>query len=88
MQRRDVLFQISQLWKRFAAVLALKGSATVVLTVMILDIARLFESYHASFEQTFEMRSKFVRCRVVNSNNLYHIGWNVFKFVFQILSYE
>lgn len=88
MQRRDVLFQISQLWKRFAAILAFEGPATVVFAVMILYIARLFECDHASFEQAFKMRPKFIWCGVMNSNNLYHVGWDVLKFVFKILSNE
>ena len=87
-QRCDVLFQISQLWKRFAAILAFEGPATVVLAVMVLYVARLFESYHTSFEQTLKMCPKFVWCGIMNSNYLYHVGRNVFKFVFKILSNE
>ena len=60
MQCSDVLFQIPQLRKGFAAILAFEGSATVVLAVMILYIAGLFESYIASFEQTLKMCPKFV----------------------------
>ena len=87
-KRCNVLLQISQLRKRFAAVLALEGPATVMLTVVILNIATLLECDHASFEQTLEMCPELVGCGVMNSNYLYHVWRNILKLVFKVLSYE
>jgi len=87
-KRCNVFLQISQLRKWFTAVLALEGPTTIVLTVVILDIATFLECDHTSLKQTLKMCPELVWCWIMNSNYFYHIWRNILELVFKILSNE